>query len=414
MQRILIRTISLLFVLCFISQLTSCKENSSTEPEVDSKVTKWEEDINYFDSELKSKQYKFSSLISIQRYNNAITDIKNSIDSLRDYEIYLKLQQLVASFNVAHIVLYASSQLNFHLLPFYTYSFSDGIYIIMADQNNSNLLGKKIIGYGGEPIKTVEDSLRKIISYENDYWFKEQLPKALSNVEVLKYYGFTSSLSSVDIDIEGIGKVTVNSVESAPGMNHILDGKIVPLYLQNQSSNYWDTFIEANRVLFIKYNKCSNAINFPFTDFTNVVKEFISSHQVDKVVIDLRNNGGGNSSIINPLLDYLKSSSFNQAGKLFIAVNRGTFSSALLNSISFSQQTNCILVGEPTGGKPNSYGEVLTFTLPNSQTKVQYCKKYFQTMSEDPEALFPDHSIEITFGEYINCKDPVIDFILDY
>ncbi len=55
------------------------------------------------------------------------------------------------------------------------------------------------------------------------------------------------------------------------------------------------------------------------------------------------------------------------------------------NAILFKQlQTNPILVGEPTGGKPNSYGEISSFLLPNSGLVVNYSTKYFEQVSGDP------------------------------
>ncbi len=400
--------------ICAAFQFFTCKENSPTGPTSKTRAALWEEDINYFSSQLKANEYGLSSLISIQSFDNNLNNLKSSIDSLKDYEIYFKLQQLIASFKVAHITSVPSSKIKLHLLPFNTFVFSDGVYVISADQNNSALLGKKIIGVGGTAIQTVEDSLKKIISHENDYWFEDQLPTALSCIEVLKYYGFATSDSSAEIDIEGGGKTTITASANSVGMINILNGKTLPLYLQNQSSNYWYSFIAANNALYIKYNKCANSTDVSFSNFTNNVKDFISSNQVNKIIVDLRNNGGGNSSIINPLVNYIISSPYNQTGKLFVITNRGTFSSALMNAISFKQSTNSILVGEATGGKPNSYGEVSTFNLPNSGIAVNYCTKYFQAMSGDPESLFPDYNIEMTFEDFINCKDAMLEYILNY
>jgi C-terminal processing protease CtpA/Prc len=73
------------------------------------------------------------------------------------------------------------------------------------------------------------------------------------------------------------------------------------------------------------------------------------------------------SSVINPLLNYLANSGYNEFGKLFVIINRGTFSSALLNAITLNQEYNSILLGEATGGKPNHYGEISSFILPNSE-----------------------------------------------
>jgi hypothetical protein len=113
-------------------------------------------------------------------------------------------------------------------------------------------------------------------------------------------------------------------------------------------------------------------------------------------------------------MSYLQSSKFNQKGKLFFIIGRQTFSSAVGNATQFKGSTNSILVGEPTGGKPNSYGEVLNFTLPNSGVMVQYSTKYITKTSENPISLFPDYDVEISLQDYAQGKDPVLDFIMRY
>ncbi len=284
----------------------------------------------------------------------------------------------------------------------------------MADQRDLNLLGKRIISIGGVPMQTVEDSLAKVTSHENIHWLEDQLPYALLCVEFLKYYGFTNSLTSVDLDIDGLGKVTITSTTISSNLTSVLNGKPLPLYMQNQSTNYWLSYIQANRVLYIKYNSCEESANESFADFANKIVACADSNQVEKVVVDFRSNGGGNSEIVYPLLNYLQNSPFNQSGKLFIVTDWETFSSASMDAILFKQRTNCVLVGEPTGGKPNSHGEVRAFTLPNSSLIVQYCTKYFQQMSGDPAALFPDYDIETSAQDFMNGKDPAPDFILNY
>jgi hypothetical protein len=406
--------------LFIVLQLISCSDNQPTSPESKKdRAARWGEDIDYLSSQLKSNQFNFSSLVSGQTFDSALYNIKSSVDSLQDYEILISLQQVVASFHIAHTLLYPPQGEKFHFLPIYAVKFSDGFYIVMTDNKNTGLLGKKIIKAGNIDISVVEDSLKKMISYENNYWADYQFPKTFSFVEALRFYGFSNSLLQVELEIEGTGKVTLNSIEQyyfnfSSGYKNVLEGKTLPLYLQNYSSYYWNTFLTSSKTFYIAYNNCSNASNISFAAFTENIKNFIASNEVDKVVIDLRNNGGGNSSIINPLLSYLQNSSFNQNGKLFVIIGNHTFSSALLNAISFKQDTKCLLVGEPTGGKPNSYGEVRTFTLPNSGITAQYCIKYFSKVSGNPESLFPDFYVDLTAQDYLNGRDPVLDFILSY
>jgi hypothetical protein len=87
----------------------------------------------------------------------------------------------------------------------------------------------------------------------------------------------------------------------------------------------------------------------------------------------------------------------------------------MLNAINFRQLgTNPILMGEPTGGKPNSYGEIKSFPLPNSGLNVWYSTKFFQMAPGDPPSLSPDILIELTGMDYFAGRDPVLEAVLAY
>lgn len=70
---------------------------------------------------------------------------------------------------------------------------------------------------------------------------------------------------------------------------------------------------------------------------------------------------------------------------------------------------------EPTGQKPNAFGEIEVFTLKNSQLKVQYSTKWWtRVKGSDPEALFPDIAIETGFEPYKNGEDLVLKTALTH
>ncbi len=95
-----------------------------------------------------------------------------------------------------------------------------------------------------------------------------------------------------------------------------------------------------------------------FTFCKELIK-FIEDHVVEKLIIDLRNNFGGNSSLLDPFIEDIKHcDKINKKGNLFVIIGRETFSSALLNAFSLKENTSAIFLGEPTGGKPNCYGEL--------------------------------------------------------
>src|ERR1022692_2809502 len=94
----------------------------------------------------------------------------------------------------------------------------------------------------------------------------------------------------------------------------------------------------------------------------------------DKLVIDLRQNSGGDYTVgerwlIHPIREL---ASINRKGHLFVLVGAVTFSAAMNNAAQFRSQTAALLVGQTIGEKPNSYAEPRNMTLPNSHLTVRY------------------------------------------
>jgi hypothetical protein len=129
----------------------------------------------------------------------------------------------------------------------------------------------------------------------------------------------------------------------------------------------------------------------------------------------MRLNGGGNSLIAEPLIEGIKQRpAINSKGHLFVVIGGKTFSSAILNALKFKNETEAIFVGEPTGGKPNHFGEIKLFVLPRSWIVVSYSTKYFKHSPEDTPSLYPDIDVGVSFSDFMECRDPVYEAITAY
>jgi hypothetical protein len=73
-------------------------------------------------------------------------------------------------------------------------------------------------------------------------------------------------------------------------------------------------------------------------------------------------------------------------------------------------------VGEPTGGRPNHYGEVRHLTLPRTGWQISYSTKYFTTdlVKGDPDSLVPDLPAPYPAADWFAGHDPVLDAALNY
>src|SRR5262249_26093142 len=152
-------------------------------------------------------------------------------------------------------------------------------------------------------------------------------------------------------------------------MNWISATDTTALYQRDSSLNYWFQYLSESQTLYVKYNRCVDASNLMFSSFAAKLLAFIDVNPVGRIVIDLRNNSGGNSSLVQPLVDGLiqrvLSGQIRMDTPAFVIIGRETFSSGLINAIQF-QSSGAKVVGEPSGGKPNAYGEVKSFSLPRS------------------------------------------------
>lgn len=106
---------------------------------------------------------------------------------------------------------------------------------------------------------------------------------------------------------------------------------------------------------------------------------------------------------------------FDQKGRLFVLIGRGTFSSAVLNTEEFRGRTRAIVMGEPSGGAINAYGEVSQFTLPNSKLVVGCSTRAFGNPSPGmTQGIVPDIQIEESFADYARGIDDVYEAVKNY
>jgi hypothetical protein len=130
--------------------------------------------------------------------------------------------------------------------------------------------------------------------------------------------------------------------------------------------------------------------------------------RVDCHPTHLRRNGGGDSHVIGPLKRGLTARR-NKLGKFYVLIGPGTFSSAVDNAIELQRSLGAVFVGEPSGGKPSSYGEVKQVALPNSKLVVQYTSKWFGSHKDsEPGDLTPAIPAPRTLVDLIAERDPAL------
>jgi hypothetical protein len=358
---------------------------------------RWIEDIDCLKETLRVNHINLFFSVSKEEFEKRVLELKAKINELDYDEMKVEISGLVAMFKDAHTAIAFPVEKN---IPLRFYCFADGVYIIQVSKGYERLLYKKVIAIEDVHIDQVMEDLSKIISHENKYFLKAQAAKYLQAADVLYGLLICDNKNKIKMTVENeIIEITTLKQEE---INYIENNK-VPLYAEKPSENYWFKYMDENELLYIKYNSCRED-NIPLKDKIISSIDFIEKNNISKITIDLRNNLGGDSTLLAPLVKYLKKKeNVMKNGDLNIIIGRETFSSGLLNAYELKSECNGMLIGEPTGGKPNCYGEILRFNLPNSKFNVSYSTKYFKLMEEDKmDALYPDKIVEETIGDYIN------------
>src|SRR6185295_14240944 len=104
-----------------------------------------------------------------------------------------------------------------------------------------------------------------------------------------------------------------------------------------------------------------------FAHFASVLGQRLRQSNVAALVLDLRHNNGGDGSL-NWLLvrEIVRAEKLDRDGALYVITGRRTFSAAMTLASMLETHTHAIFVGEPTGSRPNFYGEDTPLTLPYS------------------------------------------------
>jgi hypothetical protein len=102
-------------------------------------------------------------------------------------------------------------------------------------------------------------------------------------------------------------------------------------------------------------------------------------------------------------------------GRLFALTGRNTFSSGFMNARELQVYTKALLAGEPSGQKPNAFGEVKEFFLPNTNLKVRYSTKYHELVEGETKPFLPvDIMVERTFSDFVSGRDAALEKALNY
>jgi hypothetical protein len=323
---------------------------------------KWLEDLDFVVSTLKSQHpniyYKTNKTI----FDSVVAESRGQIArSKSDLECYFAIKRIIAVIEDGHTGLLEDGLFNLLDLrfPFRVDEFTDGVYITLIRKENEVFLGSRVTAVNGQPIENVLAKIEKVASNDNRFGRRYWALNGVSFARVL--YGLRIIDNTNEIELTLImqngnpAKLALPSMRDdspieygwsnrpniGPTKGEYISpsdklGERMPLFLKNQGEKikyYWFEHLVNDKTIYFQFNQVANQPDNDetFTQFSVRLWNYIDQNagNIDKLVIDLRQNNGGNGVLILPFLNQIiKRDYINKEGSLFVISGKRTHSAA--------------------------------------------------------------------------------------
>ena len=394
----------------------------------------WQHDLRFLQQTVH-KEYSFLfKKVTATEFDGEVEKLYKSIPGMKDHERVAGLARIVSLFKYGHTDIgWRQSPVKYHVAPVNFYWFSDGMYVEGADKEYAIIVGAKLVKVEGVPVQKALEAIKPLVPVENDQYFKGYGLDFLTIPEALHAQGVAKELkSTITYTFEKDGKTfeqnvtakdafriprTYGFVSKSPGWITVRDTTATPHYLKNLDKNYYYEYLPESKTVYVRQSQVLDDKTESIAAFYKRVFEFIEKSDVDKLVLDVRLNGGGNNYKNKPIVTgIIENKKINKPGKLFVIIGRRTFSACqnLVNELS--NYTNALFVGEPTAENINFYGDNRRVELPKTGIPVFLSFAWWQDKPqwENADWLAPQLAVDMSLEDYKTNKDPVLEACINF
>ena len=388
----------------------------------------WQADVRFLGEELPRRHRNAFHRMRREDFEAAVQSLHDRVPSMSEDEILVGMMRVVAMVKDGHTSLFPRGYFRTGLYPVRLYLFSDGLFVRQAAPAYAEIVGARVLKIGDASAEEAVRAAMQVVPADNEMGARALAPVALTIPEVLAGLKINTDKQRLRLTVAAGGKERVVEVQPAGTFESMFRptpadwvdaarGTQTPLYLKDRNNLYWFEYVKDRRLVYVQQNGVANKEGGePVGDFYRRVFEFVEANPVEKLVLDLRHNGGGNNTLNRQVVVGLIRSKVNRRGQLFVITGRETFSAAqnLVNQIE--KYTEAIFIGEPTAGHPNHYGDNRPFTLPNSKLIVRASTLWWQDLDPRDERQWtaPEIAAELSSEDYRAGRDPALQAALEY
>ncbi len=399
------------------------------DPKQEMTTELWREDIATLVEELEVRHAAPYPDISPAEFRKKAEQLKARLPGLSDDEVVLEIGRLTALVGEGHTGVQPFDQgIDDRRLPIELMRDDQGFFTFATSPEYAGLVGSRLLAIGGTPVGEVEAKMQPLMPADNEYTRRKLIVDYLRVAGMLQALEVVAEADAVPITIRRPGgeeeKVVLRPIPK--GSEDEIDWRFaqpadeLPLWLRNRDQKYWSVHLPDRDAVYVQFNSADIGRGEPeqrFIAFNDQLVRLIEQQEVDRLIIDLRwNTGGSLPRALHLMHAILRAERVNQSGRTFILINNRSFSAASSLATFIGRHTNALFVGEPTGGKPSSFGDLRRLRLPNSGLTVRYAAHRSSAYSGTDlrPAVFPDLRASLSLKEYLAGVDPWLQAVWNY
>ncbi|NMM47835.1 S41 family peptidase [Marinigracilibium pacificum] len=440
----MINSKTLILLLLFISNNISGQPLNKFSGQTVSK------DLDFLYNTLIETHYNIYAYTTEEEFKEKYLKLKHSIaqDTLTLLETINLYQQLVASIKNGH------TSIDFPFQSYINYAKSGGTIfplelvfenrkaLVRKNWSSNEMIknGDEILSINGKEINEVLSQIYNLVSAERQY-FKNVKIELFSFPRY--YWQVYGKVDEFNIEVKSNGSTslhTINSVNLIEGFEQKRDEIINP----------------KAELKFYEQAAYLNPGNFSgdedqYQKFIDSAFALVNEKKISNLIIDFKNNGGGNDSFSDYLISYFADKPFHwnssftlktsqtlknivlqnndtterywkeivnrengeiynyefdpytpqpenkrYKGKVFVMVNRQSHSQSAVAAAQIQDYGFATIVGEETGDYPSLYASIFQFALPETNITVNVSKGYIIRVngSTKEEGVIPDIQIK--------------------
>src|SRR6266852_7301760 len=369
-------------------------------------AAKWRADVDFFARELPKRHKNAFHAITPARFASEAASLQAKSSEVNDDEMIVGLMRITAQVGDGHTYVRLPSSI--HQFPF-TVAHIEEIDRIVRGAGSAAEVGGQLVQIDDTSIDEAVARIRTILPQdESEVLLVAFTPQWLSIAEVLHGLGITRSAAAARIKVrldDGTERsADVSSIDIAATPQWRTASETPPLYRQRLGEGFWFTWLAESGTVYVNFRKYDN-----LRAKSQELWSFVDSHPVKKIVIDLRQNGGGDFNVGKKYL--VDEVARRPKLRPYVITGARTFSAALKNAIDFREIAHATLVGETIGERPNSYSENDEMTLPNARIEISYSTRYYKFLPDDG-LVAPHKEIRATWADWVAGRDPVFAWII--